>query len=103
MSVYETIKNRLEVDTDFRERRFRKNGLCELVLEKHNKLGVMFVDSSFLITFAEDYETYRRTWTKVLRENKHLRGSDYDDGEALEQAVQIEMGYESGFNQKLHV
>lgn len=103
MTIYETIKNRLEVDTDFRERRFRKNGLCELVLEKHNKLGVMFVDSSFLITFAEDYETYRRTWTLVLNNHPELQGSDWKDKSVLEQEKQISLGYESGFNQKLHV
>lgn len=101
-TIYSTIKDKLEADSDFRERRWRDKYLVDLILEKHGKYG-MFVDINFLPDFAKDYTSYERIWRQVLAENEDLRGDDYGDKEVLEQKEMLKLGYESGYNQKLKI
>lgn len=101
-TIYNHIKAKLEVDTRFRERRYRDVGLVDLILEKNNKTGSMFVDINFLPDFARDYVSYERVWRKVLEENPDLRGDDYGDKEVLEQQVQIDLDYQPGYKQMVN-
>lgn len=103
MTIYNQIEKLLENNTDARERRFRDQYLIDLILEKHNKTGAMFVDVTFLKDFAKDFESYSREWRQVTKTREDLRGEDYGDREILEQEKMVKLGYESGFNQKLKV
>lgn len=98
------IKQKLIDNTDFRERRFRGRYIVEMVLEKHDKLGSMFIDKNFLQDFAEDYATYIRYWQIILKEREDLRGEDYEpDKTILEQKKMLELGYDPLYNHKLKI
>ncbi len=45
-----------------------------------------------------DSWSYDRAWRKVLQDNDHLRGRDYDDKKILEQEAELGMGYAPGFH-----
>lgn len=103
MKICSQIKQKLEDSESFRERRFRAPFIVEMVLEKHGKSGVMFIDKNFLQDFAEDYATYIRNWQLVLKENEDLRGEDYDDKDIVEQEKILELGFEVGYNEKIKI
>ena len=101
MTIYSLIKKKLEADWRFRERRFREDGLIQLVLEKHNKSNQLFVDTNFLKDFVKDYMSYEREWRAVTSECKELRGNDWSDGKVLADQEKIRRGYESGYHESL--
>lgn len=97
------VKERLENVPNFRERKNRGKYIAILALrtlkeEKHETLEKKF-NSGALLTIQEmsafgmRYDTLRNAWDTVLRDNPHLRGSDYDEGKKLEESVQRQKGY----------
>lgn len=114
MTKYEEVKNALEAVTLFRERKYRSHYLMIMamrssgMLDKGQKVASGDVISVTIgsITnpgaFAKlgpEYGSYEREWRAVLKENAHLRGSDYGDGETLEQEKQLDLGYQPGHEQ----
>lgn len=91
------IKQKLEKFPEFRERKNRGTylvilALRECGLEEKQKKGVMMTMNE-LSKFAIKYDSYRNAWGTVTRNNIHLQGSDYLDGERLEENVLREKGY----------
>jgi hypothetical protein len=102
MTIYDKIKLKLEFWIDFRERRFRREKLAILTLRD---MGIEYkikdnipLTLEELAEFASKYDSYRHEYDAVQKDNKDLRGSDYDDGKILAQEKQLEFGYESNFN-----
>lgn len=107
MTLYEEVQNKLKNFPDFRERKFRGKYLTILAL-RATRLEQRFKDKAILSleelsTFAIKYDSYRHAWGDVTRECKELRGTDYSDGEILEQEKLLEMGYEPTYNFKLPI
>lgn len=96
--MYETIKRKLEGFPPFRERRLRAKYLAYLALEasdlKDKWEADIALDLNDLSEFATSYDSHRRLWNKVMEENPHLQGKDYEDKEVLDQQKQMELGYE---------
>lgn len=107
MKIYDKIKEKLENYPDFRERRFRRNRLAILALrdlDYENKVKDNIpLTIEQLVEFASKYDSYRHEYDAVQRENKHLQGTDYEDGKILAQEKMLEFGYEPGYNMKLPI
>lgn len=97
MTVYETIKSYCLREPKARERRNRSRAICNLLTEKYRLTD----DKQKLIEAFEDYESYSRLFRMVQMENPETRGQDYEDGKELAQKKQIDLGYESGYQQDL--
>ncbi len=88
-----------------RERSRRMEGITKLLMahrmwDETNRTGVTLDD---LIDFATSSATADRAWRDILEEeeNKHLRGSDYDKKEEIEQNYILNQGYEVGHSQDI--
>lgn len=97
MTKYEIVKSKLENFPDFRERGLRSEYLAILAL-RELELEDMFNDKRPLtlkdmVEFAISYDSYRHAWTDVLKDNKHLRGKDYDDKVALQEQKRLEYSF----------
>ena len=101
MTIYDTIKEKLESYPDFRERRFRVKYLAKLALRscglenKEETKNALTIQE--LADFAHTYTSYDRLWRKCLNENEHLRGKDWNDRRIYEEQAQINLGYEAGY------
>ena len=101
--MYEEIKTKLQNFPQFRERRFRAEYLVILSLrncgtEQKYKDNTPFTLQE-LTDFALKFNSYDRIWRWVLRENKELRGSDYEDKKIYEEEAELKLGYEVGYHQ----
>lgn len=102
MTIYEKVKEKLEKFPDFRERKNRSKYLAILALRNLGLEGKQKnepLSLEQLSYFAIKFDSFRHAWGDVTRDNKHLRGSDYDDGEILSQEKQIELGYTPNYYQ----
>jgi hypothetical protein len=97
MTIYDQVEAMLEVDTNSRERRFKDGGLIRIILSKMDLALVSSIPVSELSDFAREYESYNRAWRQVLRDREDLRGTDYHEGNVLEQEKEIELGYNPMF------
>lgn len=102
MTDYQLVKLKLEQCVPFRERKYRARYLSILALRKtgledrHRENRPISTEE--LADFAIAFDSYRRAWTGVLRENEELRGSDYEpDKTILVQKKQTELGYEENY------
>lgn len=91
------VKEKLEKFPEFRERKHRGVylvilALRELGLEEKQKKGIMMTINE-LSKFAIKYDSYRNAWGTVTRQNKLLQGTDYAEGEILEERVLKQKGY----------
>jgi hypothetical protein len=94
MTTYELIKQRLTDFIWFRERTNKNFGIAKLLIRQYNLDGK--IDPKTLEDMLAEHATLDRTWRKVLQENPHLRGQDYDEKVILEQKKVLELGYEIG-------
>lgn len=96
--MYEEIKRYIEKSKSARERKNKNKFLAWLIYNKFQLWQEPITEEKLedIIIKASDYD---RHWSKVLEENPELRGSDYGDKQKVEQARQIESGYESGHYQ----
>lgn len=104
MTIYETVKLKLENFPNFRERSKRAKFLSiltlrDLGLEQKSKERILTLEE--LADFALKFASYDRAWRDVLEDNKHLQGSDYDKKTELSQKVQVKLGYEVGYYQDI--
>lgn len=95
----ERIKNYLEKMSQARERKFHKRAVVNVLLEDYPQFRGL--DKQKLIDFCADFESGTREWREITRLNPHLRGSDYEDKDKLEQQYQINRGYEANYQQDI--
>lgn len=102
MNAQELIKEKLEKHTAFRERKDRGKYLATLSLRRYGLEQVGSTSTCLtkdeLAKVCVTYETYERAWRKVLEENEHLRGSDYEEKTEKEEKVKKELGYQREHN-----
>lgn len=102
MTANELVKLKLEGFPLFRERSQRGVFLTKLAL-RATDLELKAIDAPLtlqeLTDFAIKFATYERAWRDVLslKENAHLRGSDYDHKAELESKKLSELGYTVAF------
>src|SRR3990167_11477875 len=101
MTIQNIIKEKLEQNISFRERRFREPYLVKLALRscglenKEETKNALTIQE--LADFAHTYTSYDRLWRKCLNENEHLRVKDWNDRRIYEEQAQINLGYEAGY------
>lgn len=105
MTIYQIVEKKLQDFPAFRERSKRSEFLAILACRDtglENK-----VKEKIPLTFREiadigiKFDSYRHAWGDVTRDRKDLRGSDYEQGEILEQEKLLELGF--GDNRKLKI
>ena len=97
MSLKQTIKDYLEIEPKFRERRNKDRGITNLLLKRHpklqNALQERFLTKDDIVSICDEFASFDRLWRLALMENPKLRGADYEDKDHLEQEKMSEMGY----------
>ena len=91
----EQILEKLKIDVNFRERRNKNLGIAVLLKEKYH----LDIELSRLKAVIEDANSMDRYWRLHTRNYPDLRGKDYGDKKEYTQKVQLNLGYESGYNQ----
>ena len=81
------VRDYLVSEPRFRERSAKNRGIADLLIQKH-KLNI---DRWVLSDIISDASSMDRAWRKILEEEKELRGSDYEDKEALEDQFKLEL------------
>ena len=95
--MYEEIKKYLEKSLSARERKNKNKFIAWFLIHKL-KLEISEELLEDIIVRANNYD---RTWRKILQDNEHLRGKDYNDLIKLEQEKQIELGYEPNYRENV--
>lgn len=108
MKHQDLIKYKLETIPQFRERSRKNIGLATLVAQEHGfKLrkderfievyeshNGLVIPKEMFVNMLTMYATMDRAWRKILKENPHLRGTDYREKTKLETKAKQELGYE---------
>lgn len=100
MKIKDLVKQYLEKQPLFRERRNKDRGIVNILIGRHYKLGEAIrtgmVSKEFVTEVMQEYASMDRYWRLALKDNPELRGKDYDDKRALEQERELELGYSPG-------
>lgn len=94
------IKKLLYNNTKARERRFKDKATAHLLIQEFG-LDIPLSKMERVVTKTLNSD---RLWRKILKENKELRGKDYDvrgSKKMLEQKAQEKLGYESGYHENI--
>lgn len=91
------VANHLTLNPSARERKNKNRFIASLLIDKHH----LDISLDKLTTVITQAATYDRSWRKVLEENPHLRGKDYDQKVILEQQAQLELGYTPHYSEDL--
>lgn len=103
--MYDEVKEKLENFPAFRERALRGKYLVKLALRnlslegKYERGEPLTWDE--MEEFGIKFDGYRHAWTDVTKDYHNLRGNDYDDKIALEQAYILGRGYEVGYHENV--
>lgn len=90
---YEEVMQFLEKNVDARERKNKGRVIRFFLLKKYPALEA--IPKDVMLKAIKSMETYDRSWRKVTKENKHLRGKDYGrKGELVERKLE-ELGYQT--------
>ncbi len=98
-TALDEVKSYLERSPKARERKHKNEFIGFLLFRKYSPQMQTGVTQSVFEHIAKDAGTYDRAWRYLLQHNENLRGSDYHDKDVLEQEVEIDLGYEPGFEQ----
>jgi len=96
MSKKTLVKDYLEQEVLFRERKNKDRGIVNLLIKKY---GLQYaidrgeITKDKIVTLVQDYATMDRSWRQILQKNENLRGSDYDEKDQLESKKMVELGY----------
>jgi hypothetical protein len=92
----------LDSEPKARERSNRAKAVWNLLAKEYGIVEGGTISKEFFIDgFFKDSQTFNRSINRIQQLNPHLRGSDYDDKERLEQEAQLEQGYTPGYNQDI--
>ena len=87
----DTVLKYLEKYSIFRNRSEKNKGL--VIILQHKYPVLQQIEKKVLLDVFEDLMLGERYWRKILQETPSLRGSDYDEKDAIEKIVQQELGY----------
>jgi hypothetical protein len=96
MTLYETVEDYLTKQPLARERKHKDRGLVNLIIARHGLQDLVDsrqISKEKLIEMVHDFTNLDRLWRKVTETRPDLRGSDYNDKDALEAATMSELGY----------
>lgn len=91
MTKYDEVKILLENEPKGRERKYKNKAVAYLIRKKYQQM--FQIDNDLVADILAEAYTLDRAWRQVVSENEHLRGSDYEDKEILEQEAMLELGY----------
>lgn len=97
MNLYQLLKH----NENYRERKNKNRCIAEYVFGKYLIDGEVRFRAGVAKDLVKKINSADREWRKILKENPHLRGSDYKEGTKLSQQKQIELGYEVGYHQDI--
>lgn len=97
MNLKTLVKNYLESQSLFRERKNKDRGIVNLLIDRYE---LKDIPKNRLISCVQDYASMDRMWRQILKENPNLRGSDYKDKDELEEKTLSELGYSTKENQQ---
>lgn len=80
----------LKEDPRFRERSAKNKGIANLVMKKYG----IEIPKDKRDDIISDILSADRAWRMNLKENPELQGTDYKQGEILEQQWELRHGYE---------
>lgn len=95
--IQRRIYNMLVAMPNARERRQKDSFLVKLLTSHWTRTSPP--SDAVLVELVRDYNAADRGWRKILEENSELRGKDYGDKTKYAQQAQINLGYESGFQE----
>ena len=97
MSLKHRVKNYLESEPLYRERKNKDRGAVNILIERHqslrNALEQRIVTKDDIVAILQEYNTLDRHWRLILKEILRLRGSDYDEKDELEAKAITALGY----------
>jgi hypothetical protein len=99
MKYDKDLYNFIKDNKKARERFFKNRTVAYIMQQKYPSLKDIPLDK--LEGFVKDINTLDREWRLILKDNKELRGLDYDTKKKYEQLHQIQLGYESGYFQSI--
>jgi len=84
----------LKEDPRFRERSAKNKGIANLIMKKYG----IEIPKDKRDDIVSDILSADRAWRMNLKENPDLQGSDYKQGEILEQQWELQHGYEPNYH-----
>lgn len=102
MSLKELTLECLEKIPLSRERKNRSRLVWWVLQHDVSDSSFELMDKDLFCNLFSKAETISRWARKHQQDRPDLRGSDYGEKELLEQETQLNLGYESGANQKLY-
>src|SRR4051812_20357002 len=101
MSIKESVEDYLENELRFRERKNKDKGVVILLARRYQVLAQLLkreeIGMETVTAIIQDAYSMDRAWRQALQHDPNLRGSDYEEKEALEAEKQIALGYLPGF------
>lgn len=91
------LKHYLEDNPRARERRNKVRCISNIMRKYHPSLKDF--PNELMEEIVDEIIAYERYWRKILVDNPELQGTDYNTKKIMVQKKQIELGYESGYNQ----
>ena len=93
------VEDYLQDQPLFRERKNKDRGIVNLLINRyglHHAIERGEITKTRLVALVQDFSTMDRAWRKTLEEKAHLRGSDYDEKDELENKAMHGLGYNVG-------
>lgn len=90
---YDEVLDYLEKNVEARERKNKGRVIRVMLIKKYPALEA--VPKDVMLKAIKSMETYDRSWRRVTRLNKHLRGKDYGRKHELVEQKLEELGYQT--------
>lgn len=94
MTIYEKLKSYLEVEPRGRLRKNKNRAIGNLISKQYG----LEIDKNKMADMVGEILSADRAWRKVLEDNEHLRGEDYNQKQILEENKMLELGYSPNFH-----
>jgi len=87
------LENYLSENPPARERKWRNHAIGTILRRKY---GIEdFITQSSMAELLKDFSSMSRQWRKILMDNPHLRGEDYQEKADLMAHKRSELGYKN--------
>jgi len=98
MSLHSLVKDYLENEVQFRERKNKDRGIMNILVTRHGLTSLVkdgIITKEKLVRLIQDYTVMDRAWRQILEQTPYLRGSDYKKKDELENKKLVSLGYRS--------